>query len=247
MLHICLPAYNEGKGIARLIRRIKQCMDRISIAYKIIVYDDGSDDNTVEEVRSCITDAPMELIEGKMNQGLASAMRNLIEHVLSSEANLEDILIVLDADETHNPEHIIKMVDRIHDGFDVVVASRFRPDSRVVGVPAYRQILSTGASIVMKILFPLKGIRDYTCGYRAYRLKILLKAREKFGDNLFEGKGFSCTAELLIKLRSLNPLAVEVPIALRYDLKLSKSRLPLATTIISTLRILLKLRFKSLV
>jgi dolichol-phosphate mannosyltransferase len=220
-------------------------MDRAKTDHKIVVYDDGSDDRTVEEVRSCTKDAPLELIEGKVNQGLASAMRNLIEHVVSSDAKMEDIIVVLDADETHNPEHIIKMVDRIHDGFDVVVASRFRADSRVVGVPVYRQMLSMGASILMKTLFPIKGIRDYTCGYRAYRVDILQKAKGKFGDRLFEGKGFSCMAELLIKLRSLNLLAVEVPIVLRYDLKLSKSKLPLAVTIISTLKILIRLRFSS--
>jgi dolichol-phosphate mannosyltransferase len=169
-------------------------------------------------------------------------MRNLIETVISSDAEPDDIIVVLDADETHNPEHIMKMVERIHDGFDVVVASRFRPDSRVVGVPTYRHMLSVGASILMKILFPIKGIRDYTCGYRAYRLEILLRAKERFGDRLFEGKGFSCMAELLIKLRSLDLLAMEIPIVLRYDWKQGPSKMPLTKTIISTLKLLIQLR-----
>ena len=243
MLHICLPAYNEGNGVDRLIRRIKQSMERAGVDhYRIIVYDDGSEDNTIEQVRSCMADAPIELIEGGVNRGLAVAMRNLIEAVISSDAKPDDIILVLDADETHNPEHILKMVERIHDGFDVVVASRFRPDSRVVGVPTYRNILSVGASILMKILFPIKGIRDYTCGYRAYRLEILLRAKERFGDRLFEGRGFSCMAELLIKLRSLDLLAMEIPIVLRYDWKQGPSKMPLTKTIISTLKLILQLR-----
>lgn len=244
MLHICLPAYNEGLGVARLIGWIKQSMERANLDYSILIYDDGSEDNTIEQVRSCMDGTPLELIEGKSNKGLAVAMRNLIERVMESDAHPDDIIIVLDADETHNPGHIMKMVDRIHDGFDVVVASRFRADSRVVGVPAYRQLLSVGASILMKILFPIKGIRDYTCGYRAYKLEILLKAKEKYGDRLFEGKGFACMAELLIKLRPLDLLAIEIPIVLRYDWKQGKSKMPLGSTIISTLRLLLELRFK---
>jgi dolichol-phosphate mannosyltransferase len=219
-------------------------MERANLDYSILIYDDGSEDNTIEQVRSCMDGTPLELIEGKSNKGLAVAMRNLIERVMESDAHPDDIIIVLDADETHNPGHIMKMVDRIHDGFDVVVASRFRADSRVVGVPAYRQLLSVGASILMKILFPIKGIKDYTCGYRAYRVEILGRAKEKFGDRLFEGEGFSCMAELLIKLRSLNLLAVEVPLVLRYDKKLSKSKLPLLRTIVSTLKILIQLRFR---
>jgi len=245
MLHICLPAYNEEKGVDRLIRRIKQSMERANADYRIIVYDDGSEDNTVERVQSCMAEAPIELMEGGVNHGLAAAMRSLIETVVSSNAKPDDIIIVLDADETHNPEHIMKMVDRIHDGFDVVVASRFRPDSRVVGVPAYRQILSKGASTLMKILFPIKGIRDYTSGYRAYRVAMLLKAKERFGDKLFEGSGFSCMAELLIKMRSLDLLAMEIPIVLRYDWKQGPSKMPLATTILSTLKLLLQLRFNT--
>lgn len=245
MLHICLPAYNEGKGIAKLIERIQQAMERLNTEYRIMVYDDGSDDNTVEQVRLCADSASVELIEGKINRGLATAMRNLIERVIASNAKPDDIILVLDADETHNPQHMIKMVDRIHDGFDVVVASRFRGDSRMVGVPVYRHMLSIGASILMKILFPTKGIRDYTSGYRAYRLEILLKAKEKFGDRLFEGKGFSCMAELLIKLRSVGLLAVEVPIVLRYDWKSGKSKMPLISTIFSTLVLVVRLRFKS--
>ncbi|GAB4355220.1 MAG: hypothetical protein Kow0099_39210 [Candidatus Abyssubacteria bacterium] len=210
------------------------------------MYDDGSTDGTAELVRSCMNKAPIELIEGKVNQGLATGMRTLIETVMSANPDPNDIIIVLDADETHNPEHIMKMVDRIHDGFDVVIASRFRPDSRVVGVPWRRQMLSAGASMLMKILFPIKGVRDYTCGYRAYRTEILMRARQAFGPALFEGKGFSCMAELLIKLRSLNLLAVEIPIVLRYDRKAGASKMPLSSTIASTLGILIKLRTKGL-
>ena len=138
--------------------------------------------------------------------------------------NEEDIAIVLDSDNTHNPEHVYQMVNKIRDGFDVAIASRYLRDSRIIGVTKLRQILSIGASWIMRILFPIKGVRDYTCGYRAYNITCLRKALDKFGDKLVEDKGFACMAELLIKLRSMHILAVEVPLILRYDQKKEKAR-----------------------
>ena len=75
----------------------------------------------------------------------------------------------------------------------------------------------------MRILFPIKGVKDYTCGYRAYSINCLRRAYEKFGEHLIQEDSFACMAELIIKLRSINLSAVEIPIILRYDQKYGKS------------------------
>ena len=154
----------------------------------------------------------------------------------------DDIAVVLDSDNTHNPEHIYQMANKIRDGFNVAIASRYLKDSRIVGVTSFRQFLSIVASWMMRILFPIKGVRDYTCGYRAYSLECLRNAYEKFGDRLIEEKGFACMAELLIKLRSLRVLAVEVPLILRYDQKEGESKMEIIKTIKRTILMLLRLK-----
>jgi len=242
IIYILLPAYNEGKALEPLLKRIKTEMESHSFDYQVIAYNDGSTDNTLDILKQNKYGIPLKIIGKDQNEGLGFAFFSLIREVLKLSFNEEDIAIVLDSDNTHNPEHIYQMVNKIRDGFDVAIASRYLGDSRIIGVTKLRQILSIGASWMMRILFPIKGVKDYTCGYRAYSLECLRNAHEKFKDRLIEEKGFACMAELLIKLRSMDILAVEVPLILRYDQKEGESKMEVIKTIKRTLLMLLRLK-----
>lgn len=242
IIYILLPAYNEGKALEPLLKRIKTGMENRSFNYQVIAYNDGSTDNTLDILKQNKHGIPLKIIGKEQNEGLGFAFFSLIREVIKLSFNEEDIAIVLDSDNTHNPEHIYQMVNKIRDGFDVAIASRYLRDSRIIGVTKLRQILSIGASWMMRILFPIKGVKDYTCGYRAYSVECLRKAFEKFGNDLIEEKGFACMAELLIKLRSLRILAAEVPLILRYDQKEGESKMEVVKTIKRTILMLLRLK-----
>ena len=62
-----------------------------------------------------------------------------------------------------------------------MIASRYRR-RRVVGASLHRRVLSWGASLLLRAVFPIRGVRDYTCGYRAYRAPVLRQAFERYGD-----------------------------------------------------------------
>ena len=237
-----LPVYNEEGGLEELLYRIKSIMGFRGLNYKVILYDDGSTDDSVAIIKRLQEAMPLVVIEGKKNMGLGVALSNLIRKSIEI-ARPEDIAVVMDADNTHNPEYIFRMLEKIRDGFDIVIASRYQPDSRLVGVNFIRQALSHIASIVMKMIFPIKGAKDYTCGYRAYNMDILKKAHIRYGDRLIEQQGFACMAELLIKLSSFRPLITEVPLILRYDHKIGQSKMQVVKTIFNTFGLLLKLRF----
>jgi dolichol-phosphate mannosyltransferase len=81
-------------------------------------------------------------------------------------------------------------------------------------------------------------VRDYTCGYRAYRVSLLQRAVEKYGDRIITREGFACTDEILVHLSTLTKRITEIPFVLRYDKKRSRSRLPLFRTIWETLKML---------
>lgn len=242
IIYFLLPAYNEGKALDPLLKRIKTGMENRSFNYQVIAYNDGSTDNTLDILQQNKHGIPLKIIGKDQNEGLGFAFFSLIREVIKLSFNEEDIAIVLDSDNTHNPEHVYQMVNKIRDGFDVAIASRYLGDSRIIGVTKLRQFLSIGASWIMRILFPIKGVRDYTCGYRAYNITCLRKALDKFGDKLVEDKGFACMAELLIKLRSMNILAVEVPLILRYDQKEGESKMEVIKTIKRTILMLLRLK-----
>jgi dolichol-phosphate mannosyltransferase len=241
-IFLLLPAYNEDDALNFLLSRIKTGMENRGFSYEVIVYNDGSIDNTLAVLRENKYKMPLKIIGKAENKGLGFALLNLIREALKSSQDADDIAIVLDADNTHNPEHSYQMSNKIRDGFDVVIASRYLPDSRIVGVTRFRQLLSIGASWLMRILFPIKGVKDYTNGYRAYTISCLRKAYDKFGEHLIEERGFACMAELIIKLRSLHIIAVEIPIILRYDQKCGESKMKISKTIQKTLLMLYRLK-----
>ena len=73
-------------------------------------------------------------------------------------------------------------------------------------------------------------MRDYTCGFRAYRAETLRNLITIFGDNFIRENGFSCMFELLLNLRTLHARASEVPLVLRYDLKEGVSKMRIFRT-----------------
>jgi dolichol-phosphate mannosyltransferase len=246
MYYINLPVYNEELALEPLVARIDRGLKRTSTPYRVIAYNDGSTDRSVEVLERLAERYPITIVDGGANRGLGWAMRRLLETTLDLAKDgdaEEDIAFVLDADDTHNPEHMLQMAQRIQNGFDVVIASRFLRDSRTVGVPFHRMFLSRMASRLLRVVFPIKGVKDYTCGYRAYRMDVLKLAEATYGDRLFEETGFACMVELLLKLRKLTILVVEIPLVLRYDLKPGESKIKIFRTIFHTLRLMARLKF----
>ena len=208
--------------------------------YKIIVYDDGSSDETVSKVLAMRDEGiKIHLIRAEENKGLGYALSYLIGYC-AEQSSLDDTIIVMDADATHNVEHIHRMLGYIKDGFDVVIASRYTPYSRIRGLKLSRRFLSNVANLMFKLLFPIKGVFDYSCSYRSYTAKILKLAKDIYKDKLIEELGFSCMAELLIKLRGLDIIACEVPLILRYDRKAGPTKMDVAANISRTLKLMLK-------
>jgi dolichol-phosphate mannosyltransferase len=144
----------------------------------------------------------------------------------------------MDADQTHNPDLVPRMVEMIRDGHDVVIASRYRRGSRVVGLSWHRRLGSRGAALLWRCALRLPGVKDYTCGFRAYRVAVLRRAFQDYGDRFVDQQGFQCMPDILLKLRPYNLVFGEVPLILRYDLKRGLSKMRLLKTVLGTLRLL---------
>ena len=240
MITIVLPAFNEEDSIGQLLTRFSDVMSKKKLEMRIIVVDDGSKDNTVENARRSMPDAL--IISHGVNKGLGEAVKTGMLAALDVSVP-EDVIVTMDSDDSHAPALISKMVDKIDEGCDVVIASRYLPESRVVGVSLYRKILSNGVSFLFRILYPINGVRDYTCGYRVYKASVLKLAFEKWGDDFVNQSGFSVMIDILLKLSRLKVVFGEVPIVLRYDRKPGISKMNVGRTILQTLRLLAKYRF----
>ena len=237
MILIVLPAYNEQESIAELLGGIKRRMEEHRLDYRVVVVNDGSTDRTEQTVLALQKEIPITYVKHEANAGLGAAIKTGFTKAVESGKS-GDVIVTMDSDNTHDPGLIPQMARLIGEGRDVVIASRYRRGSRVVGVPFPRRVLSRGAALLFQAVCPIPGVRDYTSGFRAYRWEILHNALSAYGSGFVSAAGFSCMVEILLKLRALGVSAVEAPMVLRYDRKSGASKMKVSSNIVDTLALL---------
>ena len=227
MIFLLLPAFNEEKSIKNLFENLAGYAKSSGLEISIVLLDDGSVDKTAETARSLSDRLHLTVLQHTINRGLGETSRDLFEYAAQASVP-EDIIIRMDCDDTQDPAVIQNMAEKItRDGFDVVIASRFRKGGGMSGVNAYRSFMSYGANLFMKLVFPMKGVRDYSSGFRAYRAAVVRDALQVYGNNFIQlkGMGFTGTLEKLIKLNMLGATFTEVGHFLHYDRKRSPSKM----------------------
>lgn len=236
-LRVMLPAFNEELNLPPLLADVRDAMERWPTAprWDVVVVDDGSSDGTARAATS-VPGARVTLLPHGVNRGLGAAMRTGIEHALATMDD-DDLLVTMDADHTHPPELIPSMVALADAGSDLVIASRYRPGAEIHGLVWWRKAISDVASLVFRAVFPC-GARDYTCGYRCYRVGLLRWGARRYGPHFLNQRGFSVMVDLLLKLRRRARRIAEVPLVLRYDRKRGASKMKVVRTIVTTLRLL---------
>ena len=240
-IFVVLPAYNEEQALPFLLDSLIDNLSDERRDYSIIVVNDGSSDGTGEVVDSYAAHHSIIALHNESNKGLAETMRRgLLEAV--NRAGPKDIIVTMDADNSQPAGLALRMIRSIREGNDVVIASRYREGSQVRGVPLYRRLLSRAASWLFRIFFPIRGVRDYTCGYRAYRADITKSLIERYGRQFISERGFSCMIDILLRFRERDVVFAEVPLVLRYDLKPGRTKMHVVETIFDTLRLLVRRR-----
>lgn len=204
---ISIPAYNEEKDIGSTIHGIKEVMKVTSHNYKIMVLDDGSKDNTIRiaEEHGAI------VVSHRRNRGLAETFRTEMKECLNRKA---DIIIHTDADGQYDPAQIPSLIQKVEEGYDLVLGSRFRRNKgRIQHMPFTKRL---GNILFSKVLSSLTQVRitDSTTGFRAFTAEI---AREIDFINTF-----TYTQEQIIKAAKQGFKIAEIPVNTK---KTRKSRL----------------------
>jgi len=239
---VVLPAYDEELSLADLLDRIDESMFEEGLSYRVVLVDDGSQDDTLKIANEYAQRIPLTIKRHEVNMGLGASIRDGLMKA-SELADDKDIIITMDADNSHPPGLIPRMVRLIREGNDVVIASRYRPGSCVRGVALFRRLLSYLGGWLFRVMFPIRGVRDYTCGYRAYSAAVMKRVAEEDGKDFFDQEGFQCMVDILLKLRRMELVFAEVPLVLRYDMKGSTSKMNVGKTIKNTLALMLRRRF----
>ena len=205
---VCIPAFNEAKAVSQIIMKAKK------YAEGIIVYDDGSTDDTFEVAKS----AGATVIRNPKNNGYGVAIRSLFQAAREQNA---DIMITIDSDGQHDPDQIPQLIEPIlKQGFDLVIGSRFLNDNNKEKVPRFR---SFGIKTITKLTQAASyhGITDSQSGFRAYNKNALSKI------NLFED-GMAVSTEILLRASEKKLSTTEVPITINYDIKDTSTHNPIS-------------------
>ena len=162
---IVIPTYNEINNISELINKIMS----VSNALDILFIDDNSPDGTgvfLEQISNEKKEINLLSRPGKMGLGTA-----YIEGFKWAIENNYDYVLQMDADMSHDPSDIPRMLDLISEN-DLVIGSRYLEGFNVVNWPLRRLFLSYGANLYTRILTGLP-ISDSTGGFKCFRIDVL--------------------------------------------------------------------------
>ncbi|MEW6085931.1 MAG: glycosyltransferase family 2 protein [Chloroflexota bacterium] len=248
---VIVPCFNEADNIHKLEQEFfpvveglvgARLLDNLVIEdVEVVFVDDGSQDSTFAALQSAFAGRAQKHLTLKfekhaVNRGLGAAIRT------GFRASEGDILVTTDSDGTYKFSTIPTLISSMNNGADVITASPYHPQGKVVGVPAFRVFLSRGSSLLYRILLQW-NIYTYTALFRGYR-------REVIEQISFQADDYLAGTELMVKAMLKGYTVAEFPAELhRRVFGISKARL--LQTILSHLRfqaglLLHRLRLRSL-
>lgn len=197
---VVIPTFNEAENIAYLIDTIKSSLPSTDI----LIVDDNSPDGTADIVREKMKeDDSIHLIVRQKKMGLGTAYCEGFKYALDKGF---DYILQMDADFSHNPEELPRLVDEMANA-DLVIGSRYISGVNVVNWPLSRLILSYGANLYTRMITCLP-IKDGTGGFKCFNAKYL-----KYIDlDKIHSNGYGFQIEMNYKMWKLGARIKEIPI-----------------------------------
>ena len=199
---VIIPTYNERENLPLIIGRVRKSRPDVHI----LVVDDGSPDGTGDLADEFAAQNPdhIHVMHRTAKDGLGAA------YLAAFAWGLErgyTVLVEMDADGSHAPEQLYRLLDAIDNGADLAIGSRYVDGGTVRNWPWRRLVLSRSANTYARVLLGV-GINDITAGYRAYRREVL----EKIDLSAVDSKGYCFQVDLTWRSINSGFTVVEVPI-----------------------------------
>lgn len=230
MIKIIFCAFNEEQSLKKLLVNLTHELESAEKSFEIVVCLDGTTDNSPELLEEFQKFHPIKILPLKNERGLGLAYKRIFLDIIANSDD-NDLVVSLDADNTHDVEQIPQMIQYVvENNLDVLVASRFVDKSVMADFPKYRRTMSKAISLTLQTLFPIrkingKKLQDYTSGYRVYRVRKLRELFDLKKDEFITEPEFTYTCELLIKLSRVKSRIDEIAISYDYGQKIGASKL----------------------
>ncbi len=199
VISVVIPTYNEEWRILPTIGAIATHISARQQPWELIVADDGSSDSTVALLEG-LRFPNMRILVGDRNRGKGNAVRR---GVLAARG---DVVLFADADQSTPIQQFETLMDRVSDGYDVVVGSRAAEGADVQAKSRLRRVLSGGLHLLVSLGFGIQ-VSDTQCGFKLFTASA---ARRLF--NLQQIQGFSFDLEILYLAARLHMKVAEVPV-----------------------------------
>ncbi|MDQ3156939.1 MAG: polyprenol monophosphomannose synthase [Actinomycetota bacterium] len=197
---IIIPTFNEALNIESIVGRV---LDAEPDAH-VLVVDDNSPDGTGDIAALLTADERVHLMRRAGKEGLGLAYLAGFHWGIDQGY---DVLVEMDADGSHQPEQLERLLAAVDGGADLVLGSRWVPGGKVVNWSRHRELLSRGGNLYARIMLGIQ-LKDATGGYRAFRRSTLE------GLNLREvaSQGYCFQVDLARRSVEAGFDVVEVPI-----------------------------------
>jgi dolichol-phosphate mannosyltransferase len=164
---VIIPTFNEKENIEAIIAAVMQLQPE----FHVLIVDDSSPDGTANIVRSLSTkyNNRLYLEERTGKQGLGTAYIHGFKWALK---NGYGYIFEMDADFSHNPNDLVRLLEACKGEADVAVGSRYVPNGKVENWPVNRIALSKGASLYTRLI-TFMPVKDPTAGFVGYKAQVL--------------------------------------------------------------------------
>jgi dolichol-phosphate mannosyltransferase len=210
---LILPTYNEIDNVEQIVAAAREALGAaVGDDFKILIVDDGSPDGTGEAAdRLAEQDAHVEVLHRDQKAGIGPAYIAGFGYALARGARL---LMEMDADFSHDPKDLPRLIATVDGGADLALGSRNIPGGGVTDWGLLRRIVSRGGSAYARFVLGL-DIRDLTGGFKCFRREVL----EAIDFSTVRAHGYAFQVELTYRALQRGFRVVEVPIVFRNRLR----------------------------
>lgn len=193
-ISVVIPAFNEENTIENILSRSHKALETIQFPYEIIVVDDGSIDKTAQLAHR----HKATILKNGKNQGKGHALQ------LGFQCAKGDIIITMDADGSHRPEDLTKLLIPLLNGADIVFGSRFINGCSKIATKKLHLFGNRLFNLLIRLLTE-KHITDSQTGFRGYKKEIIKQIR-------IISQGYEVETELTVKSLKNGCVVHEAPI-----------------------------------
>ncbi|GAA0188447.1 polyprenol monophosphomannose synthase [Glutamicibacter creatinolyticus] len=196
-----IPTYNELESLPLTVGRLRKAVPDADV----LIADDNSPDGTGELAdKMAAEDSQIHVMHRKGKEGLGAAYIAGFRWALERDY---DVIVEMDADGSHMPEQLPRLLQASAEGADLVIGSRWVKGGEVVNWPLSRKIISRGGSFYSRTLLGLP-LKDITAGYRAFKRETL----EAIDFDAIESRGYGFQVDMTFRVSMLGMRIVEVPV-----------------------------------